>query len=399
MNLPEIANLTPAMGSKILFVDDEVNVLDAIQRSLHRQFVVETAVGALEGLKRLSVDNSYAVIVADMRMPEISGLEFLRKAQDQAPHAIRMMLTGNADLKTAMDAVNAGRVFRFLTKPCPASDLTPAIEAGLEQYRLMFAERELLEKTLGGAVKALTEVLSTIEPQTFERSRRLKEYLHDFGASVNMGISWELDLAAMLSQIGRITVPRAVEERVSQGITLTDAERRILNYVPEVGARLIENLPRLEYVATIVRYQQKHFDGSGYPLDSLAGEEIPIGARIFKVLIDLIEFEFQAVSIPEALGKMAERHGWYDLKVLGAVSRWCNVQMDGIAVLPMEAPSPQIRRIDELCVGQTLAQDLVAKNGLMVLKVNTELTSLLLAKLMNLRALRVIGTTAVVYES
>jgi len=385
------------MNPRILFVDDEVNVLDAIRRSLHKQFVIDTAVGAAEGLRLLSIDNSYAVIVADMQMPDISGLEFLRKARDQAPHAVRMMLTGNADLKTAMDAVNDGRVFRFLTKPCPPSALAPALEAGLERYRMKLAERELLENTLGGAVRALSEVLSMVEPKTFERSQTLKGYLHDFGAFINMTISWELDLAAMLSQIGRITVPQMVEDRIRQGATLTQTELTIVNRVPEVGARLLENIPRLEYVATIVRYQQKHYDGSGYPVDSPAGEEIPLGARIFKVLIDLIDFEARGISFPEAFKKMAEHPGWYDLKVLAAASRWCNVPIDGIAQLPMEDPSPQMRRIDELCVGQSLAKDLLAKNGLMVLKVNTKLTSLHLAKLKNLCELHVIENSAVIH--
>jgi response regulator RpfG family c-di-GMP phosphodiesterase len=387
------------MNPKILFVDDDVNVLDAIKRSLHKQFAIDTAVGALEGLKRLSADNSYAVIIADMQMPDISGLQFLRKAQELAPHAVSMMLTGNADLKTAMDAVNDGHVFRFLTKPCPPSALAPAIEAGLGQYRLMLAERELLEKTLGGAVKALTEVLSAIEPQTFERSQRLREYLHDFGASINMKISWEWDIAAMLSQIGRITVPRTLEEHIHQGIALTETEERILEQVPELGARLLANIPRLEHVAMIVRYQQKHFDGLGFPADLLAGDEIPMGSRIFKVLMDLIEFEAHCVPIPVALQKMTDRCGWYDLKVLGAASRWRNVQLDGIALLSMEAPSPQICRIDELCADQILAQDIRANNGLLVLKANTKLTSLLVAKLMNLRALHVIDNSTVVYES
>jgi len=97
-----------------------------------------------------------------------------------------MMLTGNSDSKTAMDAVNDGRVFRFLTKPCPPPTLAPSLEAGLEQYRLLRAERELLENTLGGAVKVLTEILSLTDPATFDRSQKLKEYVRDFTPSAGV---------------------------------------------------------------------------------------------------------------------------------------------------------------------------------------------------------------------
>src|ERR1700678_2892737 len=133
------------MNTKILFVDDDPNMLEGIQRTLRKQFSVEIAVGGVEGLRKLAENGPYAVLVVDMQMPEMTGLEFLRRAQTEAPHAVRIMLTGNSDSKTPVDAVNDGRVFHFLTKPCPAPVLVPALEAGLEQYRLEHAERDLLE--------------------------------------------------------------------------------------------------------------------------------------------------------------------------------------------------------------------------------------------------------------
>lgn len=385
----------PRMNHRILFVDDDANLLEAIQRGLRKQFTIETAVGGGEALRKLENDGPYAVIVADMQMPEMSGLDFLRQAQNAAPDSVRMMLTGNSDLKTAVDAVNDGRVFRFLTKPCPPPILAPALDAGLEHFRLKQAERDLLENTLGGAVKILTEVLAMADPASFERSARLKQYVHDFTQTSNVGTPWELELAAMLCQIGRVTVPPGVLEKVREGLTLTGPEQGILDQVPAFGARLLENIPRLENVANIVRYQQKHFDGSGLPAASMAGTDIPIGARILKVLSDLVDFEFQNVSRSAAFQKMQEHIGWYDLQVLSAVSRWCDVSL---AVPPKTTLSnPTALRIDAIQPGHLLAQDLRTRDGLLIMAANTELTPMLLAKLLNFGTLNTIEHTLLVY--
>jgi len=380
------------MNTKILFVDDDANLLEGIQRTLRKQFSVEIAVGGAEGLNRLAEDGPYAVLVVDMQMPGMSGIEFLKRAQTEAPHSVRIMLTGNSDSKTPMDAVNDGRVFHFLTKPCATDVLVPALEAGLEQYRLEHAERDLLENTLGGAVKVLTEILSLIDPATFDRSQKLKEYVHAFTSSTGGNYSWELELAASLSQIGRVTIPPALIERIRRGIPLLGPEIELANKVPELGARLIEKIPRLDKVANLVRYQNKRFDGSGTPSDALAGEDIPIGARILKVLTDLIDLEVGLAPRAAAFQQMQERIGWYDLKVLAAVSRWCDV-----AISAPSRKEPQVVRINLLQPGYVLAENLRTRDGLMIVAANTTLTATLLVKLNNFHTLKSIGDTLPVH--
>ena len=383
------------MNDKVLFVDDDVNLLDAVQRALRKQFNIDTAAGGADGLQKLANSGPYAVVVSDMQMPGMSGLEFLKQVQTAAPDAVRMMLTGNADQKTAMDAVNDGRVFRFLTKPCPPPTLAPALDSALEQFRLLSAEKELLETTLGGAVKVLTEILSLFDPATFDRSQKLKEYVNDFVRSSNANVSWDLELAALLSQIGRVTIPAGVLEKLRTGETLRGPEKDIVSRVPEFGARLIENIPRLSPVAAIVRYQKKHFDGSGFPADSLSGDEIPIGARIVRVLSDLIELEEESFSRPAAFQKMRERAGRYDPKVLTAVSCWCDVAPATVA--GEEQGPPQTLEIEELRVGYALAQDLRTTEGVLILAANTKLTAMLVTKLQNFRTLSTIDNTLLVH--
>lgn len=384
-----------SVPNKILLVDDDTNLIEGIQRFFHKRFDIDTAPGGSEGLQKMAAEGPYAVVIADMRMPAMSGLEFLKEVQKQAPDTIRMMLTGNADLATAVAAVNDGRVFRYLNKPCPPPNLAPAIEAGLEQYRLIFAERQLLENTLGGAVKILTEILSVFDPATFGCSSRLRYYIHDFMLSTSPTGLWEFEMAAMLSQIGRVTIPPGLIDKERQGRPLAENEKNLLNQIPELGARLIENIPRLDTVARIIRYQKKHFDGTGCPADSLSGDKIPLGSRVLKVLMDFVALEASEGSRPLALQVMRERIGWYDLEVLAAVSRWCDVALDNPPAIQSNVQSV---RIENLRVGDALAQDVRIQGDILIVAANARLTPVMLEKLRNFRQLATIDQFVLVYS-
>jgi FixJ family two-component response regulator len=131
---------------RILFVDDEQGVLDGFERLLRKDFAVTVALGGLKGLEAIQVYGPFAIVISDMRMPGMSGAEFLAQVMRQAPDTVRMLLTGYTDLSAAIDAVNEGNIFRFLTKPCAKDVLINAINIGLEKYRSVCAEKELLKK-------------------------------------------------------------------------------------------------------------------------------------------------------------------------------------------------------------------------------------------------------------
>ncbi|MGE4537119.1 MAG: response regulator [Desulfovibrio sp.] len=137
--------------AKVLFVDDDQAVLDGVRRGLCRAYDVATALGPMEGLRTLDESGPFAVVVSDLRMPDMDGVTFLRKVHEAAPEAVLIMLTGHGDLTTAMAAVNEGHIFRFLTKPCPTPNLSRALNAALDHYRLAATEKELLRVTLENA--------------------------------------------------------------------------------------------------------------------------------------------------------------------------------------------------------------------------------------------------------
>jgi DNA-binding NtrC family response regulator len=122
------------MENRILFVDDDSNILDGYKRQLRKKFNIETAEGGEKGLEAVNNNGPYAVIVSDLKMPGMDGNQFLAHVKEISPESTRILLTGYADLKSAIEAINTGRIFRLLTKPCDKIDLIQTLENGIDQY-------------------------------------------------------------------------------------------------------------------------------------------------------------------------------------------------------------------------------------------------------------------------
>jgi response regulator RpfG family c-di-GMP phosphodiesterase len=136
----------PAVEDRILFVDDEQNVLDSYKRLLHDQFHIEVAPGGGKALAAIHLFGPYAIVISDMQMPGLNGAEFLGQVRQLAPNTVRMLLTGHKDINQAIEAVNEGRIFRYLTKPCEKKDLVSAIELGLLQYHANVEARDAVKE-------------------------------------------------------------------------------------------------------------------------------------------------------------------------------------------------------------------------------------------------------------
>src|SRR4051812_1655283 len=206
------------MGEKILFVDDDKNLLASCERNLRKQFQVETAEGGEIGLEKIASRGPFAVVVSDMQMPGMNGIQFLSTVKDRAPDSVRIMLTGNADVEVATGVVNRGNIFRFLTKPVPPEVLSKALEDALAQYRLVTAEKELLNKTLSGSIKLLTDILSIADTVSFGRTKALRNLVAEATTKLGLSNAWEIHLAVMLAPIGYVTVPpeTLVKERAGE---------------------------------------------------------------------------------------------------------------------------------------------------------------------------------------
>ncbi len=369
------------MSKKILIVDDESDVLASLRFQLGRKYEVETAQGIEQGLSAIVNNGPYAVVISDMRMPRLDGIQFLAWVKAKAPDTVRILLTAYADLRSAMDSVNNGNVFRFLTKPCPPPVLMTALEDALKQYRLVTTERELLEKTLGGTVAVIADILEMADEEAFGRAQRVRDHAKLLAKALAIPDTWELEIAALLSQIGYVTVPEGVTKKQKGGLVLSDIENAMVARVPEIGRNLLIKIPRLETVAEIVQYQNKNFDGTGFPADDIAGEKIPLGARILKVLLDVVRLTEDRLSAQSAFQEMKCRIGYYDPKIFDAAAVSI-LGSEGVNMKTAEAKMVFVS-VRDLYPGLVLCEQIETVTGLKLVSAGTKITEPMLEKVRN----------------
>ncbi len=364
---------------KILLVDDDPNLLAGLRRQLRRDYDIDCAQGAPNALQSLREGNQYAVIVSDMRMPEMNGVDFLETVAQRFPDPVRIMLTGNADQKTAIDAVNKGHVFSFLTKPCAPEQFCKALDSALEQFRLKRLEKDLLERTLAGSVKVLLDVMRVSNPLAFGRSCTLREPAEAIARQLGSANLWEIKIATLLSSIGWISVPEHVLDKLVQHRTLTPQEREFVTRQPEFAYELLGGVPRLNEVARIVRYQDQNFDGSGGPDGkALTGEDIPLGSRILKVLHAVTPMDRPKRPTARAIGALPVDGRLYDPAVILVAKSVLTVTPDSGSSASAEALEVPVGR---LLPGDVLEADLIAADGTLLLGAGNEMSELLIAKL------------------
>ena len=362
------------MTEKILFVDDEPNILQSIQRQLRNRFALQTADGGDEALRVLKEDGPFAVIVSDMRMPGMNGVELLTKVKDSYPEIVRLMLTGNADQETAMEAVNNGQIFRFLTKPCPQATFITSLALALRQHRLIIAEKELLQKTLMGSITVLSELLAVVNPLAFSAGIRSKDYVVNISRALNLPNLWQYEIAALVSQIGCITLPGEVLSKIYTGMELTAQESEMYENHPAAGASLLEKIPRLENVAKMIRLQLKTYDEYTPEMVGDEFEEILIGAQVLKTALDFDRYIFRGLGKNESLDRMRKNKNVYNqevLKALAALKTERRLQQE------LSLPTGQVS------VGMVAAEDMMAKNGVLIIPKGQIITSQLLQGLKN----------------
>lgn len=302
---------------KILFVDDDPDLLAGIRRQLRREFDILTAEGGDGGLDVLQDDDAVAVVVSDMRMPGMNGVEFLEQVRKLSPDTVRIMLTGYADLETAIEAVNSGKIFQFLTKPISSGELKEILRTSLEYHHFITMESMLLEQTLIGSIRSLLDILSMVQPAAFRRALRIRRHAKPLAERLKIASVWEIELAATLSQIGHVAGPRVgTHNKIHRGRVLTSRKEKTFDEYPEIGYHLIKNIPRLEKVARIILYQEKHYDGSGFPHDDVRGEAIPLGARILKIVLDFDKLISPNTPLKAILHTLQGRSRRYDPRIL-----------------------------------------------------------------------------------
>ena len=354
--------------TRILCVDDEPNVLLAMERQFRKQFEIHTARGPVLGLQAIAQKGPFAAVVSDLRMPEMNGIEFLTRVRAVCPDTVRVMLTGQADMDAAIAAVNQGNIFQFLTKPCPADTLTRALTSAIEQHRLITAERELLEQTLRGSIGVLSEILSLVNPLAFGRAQRVRRYVVHMAAKLDFPNRWQYELGAMLSQIGSVTVPPEVMERHQRQERLTVQETQILAAQSRLGCDLLARIPRLELVARMVANQEARWSR-----DATKSDEAVIGGALLKVARDFDEQITRGAESKPTLFAM-KRNPEYNPEFVDALQQ-----------VHIEESQRTLRLISlaQLRARMIVHTDVRGKNGLLLLAKDQEVTESAIARLKN----------------
>ena len=360
------------MTEKILFVDDETNVLESIARQLRKRFTLSTALSGQEALRIMKEQGPFAVIISDMRMPGMDGVQLLERVKELYPDTVRMMLTGNADQGTAIEAVNKGQIFKFLNKPSSTAVLVPAIALAQRQYRLITAEKELLDMTLKGSVKVLAELLSLSNPTAFSCGYRIKNVVVELALLLDQGHIWKFEIAALMSQIGCITLPIEILHKKNADIHLTVQEDDMYRSHPKAGASLLAGIPRLESVAAMIAEQLRPYDAFTEELSS--DEESNLGAQILHAALDYDRLLFRGKTHKDAIRELSLETGEYNpdvLKLLGNVK----IQEKHASIVSL--------RIQDISVGMIAEENIHAKNGILLAPKGQEITWPVLQGLLN----------------
>ena len=246
--------------NRILFVDDEETILSGFRLTIGRHFDVFVAPSGPQGLEIFKEEGPFAVVVSDFQMPGMNGAEFLKEIRSIDSEVVTMLLTGAANFEDVSETVRCGRIFRLLGKPCPTEEMKENINDALEQYRLVRAEKDLLEETLNGAVRAMTAILAASKPLFFGRSQRVKQIA--FGLADELGVHdpWRLELASIFAYLGFVGLPDEVQEEVYHHKILPDEVQKIINGFPSFISDILTDIPRLEEIAQIILHIEDDYN-------------------------------------------------------------------------------------------------------------------------------------------
>ncbi len=309
------------MTFKLLIVDDELANLRLLERLFRRDYYCLTASSGAEAIQLLS-QHDVAILITDQRMPQMSGIDLLKRTAELRPHMARILLTGYTDVEALVEAINCGLVHRYITKPWNNDDLKLKVARALEQYQsnkksyaLQVANDRLLlqiKEIKLGVVNALDGMLKAKDGYLSEHAARVSQHAAMLADKVGINGDDREDLwmAATLHHIGHLGTTDELLWRIGQ---LAGAERALFQAHSEHGARILGMIPGLRNVSDMILFHRENYDGSGSPR-GLLGEQIPLACRIIRVAdeYDLLtnpRLSAAAIGHDAAIRSLSERAG------------------------------------------------------------------------------------------
>jgi response regulator RpfG family c-di-GMP phosphodiesterase len=352
----------------ILCVDDEPRIVESLALHLRRGYQVLAANGGSSALQMLKEKGAPAVIVSDMRMPGMDGATLLKHVKQLYPETTRILLTGEPGRDAAISAINEGQIFRFLTKPCPPDQLRSAIEAAVVHHRLLIAEKVLLQETLIGCIKALVDILAITNPVAFGRATRVKRLATELAASLGKPSFWQLEAAAMLSQIGYISLPIELVEKLYYGKRLTPEEQVLAEGAPLVAQKLLGSIPRLEPVMEILAATRQS-------KIELPDGLVKLGAGILSLVLEYDAQIAQGHNADVALSSVRAQTTRFDGKLVE--------NLESLVGLATGKPEMKEVLVGRLTPGMVFMDDLYTQVGTLLVPKGFEVTETFLERARN----------------
>lgn len=351
---------------RLLVVDDEPDLLASLEALLRNRYEVSVASSGRDALELFDTEERvpFDVVVSDMRMPGMDGAEFLTELHRSHPDIPRLLLTGQADVEAAISAINDAKIFRFLTKPCPPELLIESIDEAVEQARFRAVERDLLDRTLNGTVDMLTDVLGLVSSEAADRSHRIRGHVHRLCQEIGIAVEWELDLAAMLCQLGFVAIPAPISGRESAELH----ERRV-----ELTAELLIRIPRLEAVAALIRGQLST-EAVRSDDDMEAWSQRELNAEILRLAVNFEELLATGSTPEQAIDVMLGAEHPSSTFLLAALAKLRNV--DGGHV-------DMAVGVDDLHPLMVLTEDLTLASGPTLAPAGMELSAALISRVVS----------------
>jgi CheY-like chemotaxis protein len=350
---------------RILCVDDEPLVLEGLERTLFEHFDVTTESDPLRALTILEAGPAFAVVLSDMRMPVLDGAGLLARAREISPLTSRMLLTGQSDINAAVAAVNDGQILRFLWKPCPQDALIRSLELGVEQYRLLSAERELLERTVTGSVRLLSEVLALVAPALFSHTQRIKALVTHMVRKLALEDPWRFEVASLFCMIGCVGLSESTLERVLARLPLDAADQKSFDEHPSMAHRLLSGIPRLEEIAAMIKLQ------SGGPFPAPAND-VERGGALLRIAIQVERTTAQGKSLADALAELERKLNTTEQAFLKTLGDFRNAE---------GSTTVRALAVGQMTSEMMLEEDVRTTTGVVVVPKGRELTMVLIERL------------------
>ena len=324
---------------KILIVDDEPDNLALLYRTLRGKYDIAKSISPLMALEMLKQEHFHCIL-SDHKMPEMDGVEFLKRSCEISPDTMRLLVTAYTDAGILIDAINYAKIYRYIKKPYNPDELLLIVGNALEYWQLKYDNSALvndLKELFAGTITAIVEALDAKDSYTLGRSRRVTFYAVKIAKALHLSetTTGKIELAGLLHDIGMIGVSDEILSKVEK---LTQEEYDEIKKHVVHSVRILDDIKQLADVVEIIKYHHEFYDGNGYPYGK-KGEDIPIGARIISVAD-----AFDSMVTPKAY-----RNQVLPVEALKKIKELAGRQFDPVVVETFEQILPEtLREIKEL---------------------------------------------------